>query len=319
MTRALLILVVLAGCGEDDEGGSTQQQGNATPAPAAGAAGSGSGGKQLVAQTKIEERVPCEAPPETAKRCDPKLPASVDIGSGSGVAPSAGDLRCDPKQKQYCLPGVDKANQPYFACGACPERDAIRYPFSPDRDFIVTDTNRDPFQSYLIRPVAVGSAGELPKTVTARCLKKDQFQAGSYSYKDLKPVGVVAQGTMRRVLMMDPGNLGHIIKPKDCVGKEKAVVSDIGDEFICFQAEANAQTGEVLPPDCRRLRTPTTTLSSQPSDATPIDTGRTTIEPVVAPPPTLPPPRAPAPAPSRGTTPQAPPPAPSQAPTTIKP
>jgi hypothetical protein len=320
MTRALLILVVLAACGEDDEGGSTQQQGNATPAPAAAAPGTGSAGKQLVAQTKIEERVPCDMPPEEAKRCDPKLPATVTIGTGSAAQPSAGDMRCDPKLKQYCLSGVDKNNQPYFACGACPERDAIRYPFSPDRDFVVTEENRDPFQSQLIRPMAVGPAGDgLQKSVTARCLKKDQFRAENYSYKDLKTVGIVAQGTQRRVLMMDPGNLGHIIKPKDCVGKEKAVVSDIGDQFICFQSEPNQQTGEVSPPDCRPLRTPTVALSSQPSDATPIDSGgRTTITPVVAPPPTLPP-RAPAPEKPSSRSPQAPPPAPTQAPTTIKP
>ena len=329
MRRALLILVVLVGCGEDDEGGSTQQQGTATPAPQAAAPGTGSGGKQLIAQTKIEERVPCSPPPETAKRCDPKLPATVEIGTGSAAVPNDGDMRCDPKLKQFCLPGVGKDNKPYFACGACPERDAIRYPFSPDRDFVAAEDNRDPFQSYLIRaPAAAGSAGDagLQKSVTARCLKKDQFQAVNYSYKDLKPVGVVAQGTLRKVLMMDPGNLGHIIKARDCVGKEKAVVSDIGDEFICFQVEANAATGEVLAPDCRRLRTPSVALSSQPSDVAPVDGSRTTITPVAAPPPTLPqraPERAaPAPekAPSRpATTPQAPPPAPGQAPTTIKP
>lgn len=127
---------------------------------------------------------------------------------------------------------------------------------------------------------------------------------------------------MRKVLMMDPGNLGHIIKARDCVGKEKAVVSDIGDEFICFQVEANAATGEVLPPDCQRLRTASVALSSQPSDTAPGDGNRTTITPVIAPPPSLPPKaveRQPAPerapAPSKTTI----SPAPQQPPTMIKP
>ena len=325
MRSVLVIVLMLGACGEDDEGGSTTQQGTATPAPAAAAAGAGSGGKQLVEQLKVEERVPCQAPSSKAKRCDPKLPPLVEIAGGSATPPNDTDMRCDTKRKQYCLPTVDDANQPIYACGACPERDAIRYPFSSDRDFVVTDANRDPFQSYLLRAPAMAGSGSgdpaLQKAVTARCLKKDQFQAVNYSYKDLKPVGVVAQGTLRKVLMMDPGNLGHIIKARDCVGKEKAVVSDIGDEFICFQVEANAATGEVLPPDCQRLRTPSVSLSSQPSETAPGD-GRTTITPVIAPPPSLPPrptERSPAPerapAPSRTTI----SPAPQQPPTMIKP
>jgi len=324
--RALLIILVLAACGEDEGGGSTQKQGNATPAPpAAAGVGSGSAGKQLVAQLKIEERVPCTPPPPTAKRCDPKLPALVTIpGVGSAVEPNANDMRCDPKAKEFCLATVDVNNQPMFGCGTCPERDAIRYPFSSDRDFVVTDNNRDPFQSYLVRAPAAGSGDPgLQRTVTERCLKKDQFQAVNYSYKDLKPVGVVAQGTMRKVLMMDPGNLGHIIKPKDCVGKEKAVVSDIGDEFICFQQEANAATGQALAPDCRRLRQPSVALTSQPSDVGASEPGGpTAITPVIAPPPAIPPrtpERAPVverPPPAGKTTIQ---PAPQQPPTTIKP
>jgi hypothetical protein len=34
--------------------------------------------------------------------------------------------------------------------------------------------------------------------------------------------------------MMDRGNLGHIIRRGDCVGKEKAVVRDIGTGYVTF-------------------------------------------------------------------------------------
>ena len=37
--------------------------------------------------------------------------------------------------------------------------------------------------------------------------------------------------------MMDTGNLGHIIKKGDCVGREKAIVKDIGAGFITFQVK----------------------------------------------------------------------------------
>ena len=33
---------------------------------------------------------------------------------------------------------------------------------------------------------------------------------------------------------MDRGNLGHIVHRGDCVGKEKAVVKDIGPGFVTF-------------------------------------------------------------------------------------
>jgi hypothetical protein len=36
---------------------------------------------------------------------------------------------------------------------------------------------------------------------------------------------------------MDSGNLGHIIRKGDCVGREKALVKDIGAGFITFQVE----------------------------------------------------------------------------------
>ena len=63
-----------------------------------------------------------------------------------------------------------------------------------DSDFVESEHNRDPFRSLMV---------ELAKTAKA-------------------PV------TQRKVLMMDRGNLGHIVRRGDCVGKEKAVVKDIG-------------------------------------------------------------------------------------------
>ena len=57
--------------------------------------------------------------------------------------------------------------------------------------------------------------------------------ASSYGYADLKLVGIIAQGNLRKALMQG-GPLGYIIKRGDCVGKEKAYVKDIGTGYITF-------------------------------------------------------------------------------------
>lgn len=116
------------------------------------------------------------------------------------------------------------------------ERASIRHVFK-DRDFAVEQSNRDPFQSFVlgrqVLPTASGDA--LPMDITKQCRREDQFVARNYSYQDLRLVGIVAERTQRKVLMMDSGNLGHIIRKGDCVGREKALVKDIGAGYITFQ------------------------------------------------------------------------------------
>jgi len=56
-------------------------------------------------------------------------------------------------------------------------------------------------------------------------------------------VGIVAGRGQRPVLRMDPGNLGQIIKKNDCVGREKAIVKDIGAGYVTFQVKPD----ELLP------------------------------------------------------------------------
>ncbi|MGN6105594.1 MAG: hypothetical protein ACTHU0_10850 [Kofleriaceae bacterium] len=266
----LAIALVLAGCGEDEEP-TTSQQGRATPAaaPARAGAGSGSAGKQLTPQVHIEERVACRPPAADPKKaCDPKAPACKD--SEHCLLTSAGSF-----------------------CGPCPERDGIRHPFKP-RDFAATD-NRDPFQSFTVTQVGMANPNEasLPKDPTQRCVRSDQLVATNFSYLDLKLVGIVAQGTQRKVLMMDTGAppYGHIIKRGDCVGREKAVVKDIGTGYVTFEIPLEpTATGQPREPEQRsvQLHPRQLAVSAPPSDQVQ-PSSRTTITPVVAP-PTLPPP-----------------------------
>ncbi len=121
------------------------------------------------------------------------------------------------------------------------EQKGIRHAFK-DRDFAVDANNRDPFQSFVLNQGLVGPVAEVKIDVTKQCNRPEQMVASNYSYTDLRLVGIVAQGTQRKVLMMDSGNLGHIIKRGDCVGREKAFVQDIGTGYITFKV-APDETG----------------------------------------------------------------------------
>jgi hypothetical protein len=214
---SLALAVVLAGCGDD---GGTAPQGvpagrppQATPSAAAG----GPAKNQLAVKPHIEDRVACPRPDQPS---DPKG------GKCDLKAPSCGE-------HLYCL----QLAQGSF-CEPCPERDGIRHAFR-DRDFD-PEHNRDPFQ-----PVAATSP-TLPGLPTKKCPREDQQVASSYSYADLKLVGIVSQGTQRKVLMT-MGKDGFIIKRGDCVGKEKAVVKDIGLGYVTFQGESDDYSVQLNP------------------------------------------------------------------------
>jgi Tfp pilus assembly protein PilP len=262
----LAILGCLApGCGEDD-GPTRPPPGQATPAPAGGpAAGGGVGagsGKQLVPQTSIEDRVVCLVESNAQKKCDPKTP------------------RCE-KQGDYCITNTEGS-----FCGPCKERDTIRRAFRP-RDFVSTFETRDPFQSFSgAQPdLGAGSDDKVPLDPAKNCTREDQMVAQNYSYQDLKLVGIVTQGTQRKVLMLDSTNLGHIIKRGDCVGREKAIVKEIGKEFITF--EVHQEVGAAGPrrePEQRSVQLypkqiPVSSLPSEQPSRGPAS------PPVVAPPP----------------------------------
>ena len=286
----LAIAMLFAACGEDAPPPRPAQPGGGGGGakPAGKPAGKG---KQLKPMTRVEDRVACPTPSD-AKKCDPKAPTC--------------------KAGEYCIAA---AKEHY--CGPCPERDAIRHAFKP-RDFQGSDI-RDPFQSFVISQPGLGLGADVPvKDVTPKCTRKDQFVASSYNYQALKLVGIVAQGTQRKVLVMG-GNLGYIVKKGDCVGKEKAVVKEIGAQFVTFQVEAAGKTDPIE----YVMQLYPTQVSMGTPDA--IDPGAASV-PMVAP-PSGNAPQAPAPGETQTTTTIVQPPrndpppsqGPTQAPTTINP
>ena len=218
---AVLLALVVAGCGDDDGPGPQPQPVRASGPAAPGAVGGGPGAKgQLTERPHIEDRVNCPIPEQPSDprdgKCDPK-------------APSCGE-------HLYCL----QLAQGHY-CEPCPERDGIRHAFK-ERDFD-TEHNRDPFQSQL-QPIGPGPTDPgLPR----QCARGDQLAPGS-SYVELKLVGIVAEGTRRKALMM-AGPLGWILKRGDCVGKEKAVVKDIGTGYITFQLDPDGSAANQRAPE----------------------------------------------------------------------
>jgi hypothetical protein len=241
---------------------------------------------------------------------------AVSIGGAKPEKSDPNDLVC--ADDQHCLPTTAG-----YLCGACPERDSIRHAFK-DRDF-APENNRDPFQSFVVKGPQDATAGtELPRDTTSRCQRPEQLRVTNFSYQDLKLVGIIRQGTQRKVLMMDSINYGHIIKTGDCVGKEKAYVKDIGDNFVCF--EMMDPTGSrPLEPWCPELHSKQVAITPLPSDL-PQPAARPGA-PVIAPPGAVTPQQVPPPPTSRTTTTitttpvpvPVPPPQPQQAPTTISP
>jgi Tfp pilus assembly protein PilP len=270
-TAALLACVLLAACGGDDDGGNGQTQANNSPAGNAQAKKPDDPNRpKLTTHVHVEDTVACPTPEtSTGPECKPD------------------ESTCDPGL--YCLlTGVEGKGG--YHCEPCPERETIRHEFR-DRDF-VAEQSRDPFQSFVIIPPGFGQPAEAKPDLDKTCTRPDQLVAPTFSYEELKLVGIVAQGTQRKALMMG-GNMGYIVKRNDCVGKEKALVKDIGTGFITF-AVAGETDGRVTRPAVEKSvplypngLTPVMPTSQPP----PIDQAPTT--PVIAPPgaaPIAPPP-----------------------------
>ena len=276
---ALLACALLAACGGDDDAPATTQANNAPAgnAPAANkpAAPVDPNAPKLTPRVHVEDRVACPTPETaTGPDCTPGK-ATCDVGL-------------------YCLTvGADGKGGTH--CEPCPERESIRHEFK-DRDF-VAEQSRDPFESFLLPQSGLGQPATAKPDLDKTCTRPDQLVATNYSYEDLRLVGIVAQGTQRKALMMDSGNLGHIIKRNDCVGKEKAIVKDIGTGFVTFVISPEPD-GKVQRPAVEKsvplypngLQPMMPTSQPPPADEAP-------SAPVIAPPgaPVIAPPAAPAP------------------------
>jgi hypothetical protein len=114
----------------------------------------------------------------------------------------------------------------------------FRQPFG-ERDFAgdpAGDENRDPFRSFVIRqgtgPRALRDA--TPIQPTDVCTEKN-IRAPGHSVRDLRLIGLVLRGTRSYAQFRDPSGFGWIVRLRDCLGKEKAIVDKIGAGFVTLE------------------------------------------------------------------------------------
>jgi hypothetical protein len=116
--------------------------------------------------------------------------------------------------------------------------DRFRQPFG-ERDFAsdpAGDENRDPFRSFVIRqgtgPRALRDA--TPIQPTDVCTEKN-IRAPGHSVRDLRLIGLILRGTRSYAQFRDPSGFGWIVRLRDCLGKEKAIVDKIGAGFVTLE------------------------------------------------------------------------------------
>lgn len=175
------------------------------------------------------------------------------------------------------------------------EKGSIRHQFK-ERDFAV-EQNRDPFQSFVISPQQIGPPPKTKQEGPKLC-KDDKVQANTFSVAELKLVGIVAEGIAHKALLMG-GNTGYILKPGDCVGREKAVVKEITDDFLTMLGQPDPQDPnkpqekfeKTLHPKTLAMNSPEVGFSSDPAKSQPRDkVAPPPIGQQVAPPSQVPPP-----------------------------
>jgi hypothetical protein len=113
----------------------------------------------------------------------------------------------------------------------------FRLPFG-ERDFASDpggDENRDPFRSYVIRQGGSPDLkGVVPIQPTDVCTERNS-RAPGHAIRDLRLIGLVLRGTRSYAQFRDPSGFGWIVRLRDCLGKEKAIVEKIGAGFVTLE------------------------------------------------------------------------------------
>lgn len=108
-----------------------------------------------------------------------------------------------------------------------------------DRDFALDPTgteNRDPFRSYVLPQVATETIGTSTPMVSPTDLcSKNKLVATSYAMRDLALIGIVVRGPQRFALFRDAKGVGHMVDRGKCLGREKALVTEIGDGHVTVE------------------------------------------------------------------------------------
>jgi hypothetical protein len=114
--------------------------------------------------------------------------------------------------------------------------------FRPDP---MGEENRDPFFSFVLEaPLVTQTAG--PTTARDSCSDRE-WRGADTNVRTLQLMAIVLQGTRSWAQFRDADSMGHIVERGFCLGKEKAVVEHIGDNFVRLKITPEAPPGAATP------------------------------------------------------------------------
>ena len=122
-----------------------------------------------------------------------------------------------------------------------------------ERDFVpdpLGTENRDPFRSFLLPQLGRGEPAVPLGPVTVRATDactRNKLIATNYPLRDLVLIGIVVRGAQRFALFRDAKGVGHMVERGRCLGRERAVVTEIGDGHVTIEITPEAVPGGADP------------------------------------------------------------------------
>jgi Tfp pilus assembly protein PilP len=111
-----------------------------------------------------------------------------------------------------------------------------------DRDFqsdLTGTENRNPFQSFTLPQVGedtpATTTNEPPQVKPTDLCQRKQLVASNYAIKDLALIGIIRRNSQYFALFRDAKGVGHVIERGKCLGREKALVTAIGDGIVTIE------------------------------------------------------------------------------------
>lgn len=129
----------------------------------------------------------------------------------------------------------------------------LRRPLS-EIDFVPDasgDTNRDPFRSWVLRPLMETSTTQV-EFVDVCTEGKVRWGAPNYSVRDLVLIGLVKRGRSFAQFTDRSEKDSWIVRKGDCIGQEKAIIEEVGVGFVSLSITPPAPPGAPAPPAQRQ-------------------------------------------------------------------
>jgi hypothetical protein len=111
-----------------------------------------------------------------------------------------------------------------------------------DRDFqsdLTGTENRNPFQSFTLPQVGeetpAATTNEPPTVKPTDLCQRKSLVASNYAIKDLALIGIIRRNSQYFALFRDSKGVGHVIERGKCLGREKALVTAIGDGIVTIE------------------------------------------------------------------------------------